>query len=125
MLDEIDAIGMKRGTEDLGEMARITISLMQSLDLLENEVIVIAATNRKDMIDEALLRRFSIIHEAKKLNPGEVQDLIVKYLKDINVEFGGANIAKYSQTHNKQSEIVKDIIKGIVRMLNEEIDFVI
>ncbi len=125
MLDEIDAIGTKRGKEDLGEMARVVISLMQSFDLLENEVIVISATNRKDMIDEALIRRFSIIHEVRKLNPAEAQTLIINYMKDINVKFDITNIIQYSSNHSKQSEIVKDIVKGIVKMLNDETEFVI
>ena len=81
MLDEVDAIGIKRGKEDLGEMSRIVIGLMQSFDLLENDVIVIGATNRKDMIDEALIRRFSIIHEVKKLNNNNAYNLIINYLK--------------------------------------------
>lgn len=125
MLDEIDAIGIKRGKGDLGEMARVVISLMQSFDLLENEVIVMGATNRKDMIDEALIRRFSIIHEVKKLNPAEVQTLIINYMNDINVKFDITNIIQYSSNHSKQSEIVKDIVKGIVKMLNNETEFMI
>lgn len=125
MLDEIDAIGIKRGKEDLGEMSRVVISLMQSFDLLDNEIIVIGATNRKDMIDEALIRRFSIIHEVKTLNPEEVQILITNYLKDVNIEFDEINIKEYSIYHNKQSEIVKDIVKGIVKMLNDKTEFMI
>jgi SpoVK/Ycf46/Vps4 family AAA+-type ATPase len=125
MLDEIDAIGIKRGIEDLGEMSRVVISLMQSFDLLDNEIIVIGATNRKDMIDEALIRRFSIIHEVKTLNPEEVQTLITNYMKDVNIEFDEINIKEYSIYHNKQSEIVKDIVKGIVKMLNDKTKFMI
>lgn len=125
MLDEIDAIGIKRGKEDLGEMSRVVISLMQSFDLLDNEIIVIGATNRKDMIDEALIRRFSIIHEVKTLNPEEVQTLITNYMKDVNIEFDEINIKEYSIYHNKQSEIVKDIVKGIVKMLNDKTKFMI
>lgn len=125
MLDEIDAIGIRRGKEDLGEMARVVISLMQSFDLLNNEVIVIGATNRIDMIDEALIRRFSLIHEVKTLNPEEVQTLITNYMKDVDIESNEINIKEYSICHNKQSEIVKDIVKGIVKMLNDKTDFII
>lgn len=123
MLDEVDAIGIKRGKEDLGEMSRIVIGLMQSFDLLENDIIVIGATNRKDMIDEALIRRFSTIHEVKTLNPAEVQTLIINYLKDINIKYDEQNIVQYSSNHSKQSEITKDIIKSIVKMLNEKTEF--
>lgn len=119
LLDEIDAIGIKRGIEDLGEMARITIGLMQSIDLLENDVIVIGATNRKDMIDEALIRRFSIVHEVKELNNNNAYNLIINYLDDLKVEYDDDNILDYIETHHKQSEIIKDIIKAIIKMINE------
>lgn len=125
MLDEVDAIGIKRGKEDLGEMSRIVIGLMQSFDLLENDVIVIGATNRKDMIDEALIRRFSIIHEVKALNPAETQTLIVNFLDDIDIKYDKQNIVKYASYHNKQSEIIKDITKSIVKMINNNTDFIL
>ncbi len=125
MLDEVDAIGIKRGKEDLGEMSRIVIGLMQSFDLLENDVIVIGATNRKDMIDEALIRRFSIIHEVKTLNPAETQTLIVNFLDNIDIKYDKQNIVQYANTYNKQSEIIKDIIKSIVKMINNKQEFIL
>ncbi len=118
MLDEVDAIGIKRGKEDLGEMSRIVIGLMQSFDLLENDVIVIGATNRKDMIDEALIRRFSIIHEVKKMNNNNAYNLIINYLDDLKIGYDDDDILEYVETHHKQSEILKDIVKNIIKMIN-------
>lgn len=125
MLDEIDAIGIKRGKEDLGEMSRTVIGLMQAFDLLENDVIVIGATNRKDMIDEALIRRFSTIHEVKTLNKHESFHLIKKYLDDLKIKYNEENILSYVETHNKQSVIINDIIKSIVVMLNSNNNFLL
>lgn len=123
MLDEIDAIGIKRGREDLGEMSRIVIGLMQSFDLLENDIIVIGATNRKDMIDDALIRRFSIKHEVNTLSNNNAYRLIINYLDDLKIEYDDDDILDYVENHHKQSEIIKDIIKGIVKMLNEKTEF--
>lgn len=125
MLDEVDAIGIKRGKEDLGEMSRIVIGLMQSFDLLRNDVIVIGATNRKDMIDEALIRRFSIIHEVKTLTKSESLELVKKYLDDLKIEYNQENIINYVENHNKQSVIINDIIKSIVVMLNSNKKFIL
>ena len=107
----------------MGEMSRIVIGLMQAFDLLENDIIVIGATNRKDMIDEALIRRFSIQHEVKKLNNNESYNLIKKFLDDLNIKYDNNNILKYSEIHHKQSEIINDIVKSIVKMLNDKVDF--
>ena len=125
MLDEVDAIGIKRGKEDLGEMSRIVIGLMQSFDLLENDIIVIGATNRKDMIDEALIRRFSIKHEVKILNNNDAYKLIINYLDDLKIKYDNDNILDYAENHHKQSEIINDVIKGITKMLNENKEFVL
>lgn len=125
MLDEIDAIGIKRGKEDVGEMSRIVISLMQAFDLLENDIIVIGATNRKDMIDDALIRRFSTIHQVNTLNKDETIELILKFLNDLNLKYDNTNILKYAERHNKQSEIINDIISGIIIMLNQNKDFIL
>lgn len=125
MLDEIDAIGIKRGKEDLGEMSRIVIGLMQSFDLLENDLIIIGATNRRDMIDEALIRRFTIQHEVTILNNNEAYNLIIKYLEDLKINYNDGNIKEYVKTHHKQSEIIKDIVKSIVKMINNETNFIL
>lgn len=125
MLDEIDAIGIKRGKEDLGEMSRIVIGLMQSFDLLENDLIIIGATNRRDMIDEALIRRFTIQHEVTILNNNEAYNLIIKYLEDLKINYNDGNIKEYVKTHHKQSEIIKDIVKSTVKMINNETNFIL
>ncbi len=58
--DEVDAIAHRRGTidSDSGVSERIVNQLLTSMDGLESRegVLVIAATNRPDMIDRALLR---------------------------------------------------------------------
>lgn len=124
MLDEIDAIGIKRGKEDLGEMSRVVIGLMQSFDMLDNDIIVIGATNRKDMIDEALIRRFSIIHEVKPIQTlAQLQQMIVTFLDDVGIYYNLDDIVKYAnmlfKTDCKQNTIITNIIQNIVIMLNK------
>ena len=64
MLDEVDCISIKRAADGSkgadGELERTTISLMQELDKLPSHVVLIATTNRPDLVDDALTRRFSI-----------------------------------------------------------------
>jgi transitional endoplasmic reticulum ATPase len=56
--DEVDAISPKRRGDDTGAGERVVSQLLTELDGLEplTDVAVIAATNRPDTIDEALLR---------------------------------------------------------------------
>lgn len=79
-LDEIDSIGMARGQKnDVGEMNRIVIALMQELDRLANNVVVIGTTNRFDRLDPALVRRFSIIHQVLPLSSDDAIRLAEKF----------------------------------------------
>ena len=67
--DEIDAIGAARGnTDDVAEMDRVVISLMQELDEIPNNVVVVGTTNRFDTLDPALIRRFPIHHMVMPLS---------------------------------------------------------
>lgn len=116
MIDEIDALGMMRGKEDVGEMSRITISLMQALDRVRNDTIIIGATNRSDMIDKALLRRFAIKHQVLKFNEKEMEDMIVKFLDDVGIEYDIDNIRTYCRENNNcQALVVDDIIRAIAK----------
>ena len=84
-LDEIDAIGMARGqSDDVGEMNRIVISIMQEMDALPNNAIVIGTTNRQDRLDKALLRRFPISHEVLPFQQEHIQELAQKFFASAN-----------------------------------------
>lgn len=68
-IDEIDTIAMRRGlNNDIGEMNRVVISLMQELDQLPNDLIIVATTNRYDQLDSALVRRFTVCQKVDAYN---------------------------------------------------------
>jgi len=74
--DEIDAIASRRGIEIDGQVAnRVIAQLLTEMDGIEGRegVIVVAATNRADLIDTALLRpgRFDLIVELGYPNESE------------------------------------------------------
>jgi SpoVK/Ycf46/Vps4 family AAA+-type ATPase len=59
LFDEFDAIAKQRGdTQDVGEARRIVSTFLQLLDADEGESLIIAATNTREVLDEALFRRF-------------------------------------------------------------------
>lgn len=85
--DEIDAVGMARGQkDDVGEMARIVIAIMQELDTLPNGVIVIGTTNRFDVLDKALVRRFPMNYQVEKLCQPDAEMVARKFLQYAEME---------------------------------------
>lgn len=126
MLDEIDCISIRRsspGSADgaSGEIARITISLMQEFDKLTNDIIVIGATNRKDRIDEALLRRFSLKHEVNVLNDKEKIEMVHKYLLDIGMQFPEEEINTLVKNNENQSILLNELIRMIALKIAEQV----
>ena len=121
MLDEIDCIGLARkgGGGSDGEIARITISLMQALDDLVDGQIVIAATNRADLHDKALLRRFQNTTEFVTYEAGERLIMIETYMNSVNPAFLTDEIRAYADKPHTQAEIVKYLIKEIIKKVNE------
>lgn len=121
MLDEVDAIGLSRGNQnDVGELNRICINLMQQLDFFDSGNILIGATNRVQDIDEALLRRFSIKHEIK-LPSAEMRKAIARqYLDTIpDAHYTDASLYKFADETSGQScaIIINRIVNGIVQCL--------
>lgn len=80
--DEIDAIGTARGqANEMGEMNRVVIAVMQELDQTRNNVIIIGTTNRFDQLDPALVRRFPLRYELMPLSPDEVRAFAHKFFQ--------------------------------------------
>ena len=120
MLDEIDAIGLERGqTKEVGEMSRIVINLMQCLDRADMNNIIIAATNRPDMIDKALKRRFSLQYEIG-LPSEEVKVEIVKsYLDSVPSKYTEDEIKDFVKDKSSCADVTNSIINIIVKCITE------
>lgn len=126
MLDEIDCIAAKRSNNGSkgadGELERTTITLMQELDKLPNHVTLIAATNRLDIIDEAMMRRFSNHHEVKNMSDIELYNMVHKYLKATDTEkyVTGESINELISTCSNPGQIMPKLNQLIGAGIYEE-----
>ena len=120
MLDELDAVGLERGqTGDVGEMNRIVINLMQCLDKADINCIIVAATNRADMIDKALFRRFSIRYEMQKPSI-EVKKAIVKsYLDSVPSNYTDEELERFIGDNNTCADLTNMIVNRIVECITD------
>lgn len=120
MIDEIDAIGMRRrDSEEVGEMSRIVISLMQNLDTLTSDVVLLGATNRLDIIDEALLRRFMTRHEVKRLNEQERYEMASKFLADVDFDYDDDWLIGICEMDNTQAGLMNELVAALVEKYTE------
>lgn len=117
MMDEVDAIGMMRGsgTKCDDEMARVVISIMQMIDRMSSDMILIAATNRLDVLDEALIRRFSVRHEVKRFSPKENQEMLKRFVDDVPVDFAPDEINDIVERYDgrAQSYLINVLVERI------------
>lgn len=59
-LDEFDALAKLRDDQrELGELKRVVVSLLQNIDALDNQTVLVAATNHEHLLDPAVWRRFA------------------------------------------------------------------
>lgn len=88
LLDEIDAIGKSRDdNNELGELKRIVISLLQNLDDFPKNSFLVACTNHPHLLDKALWRRFENNIEFKLPDYNQRNQIIVNTLANIKVDF--------------------------------------
>lgn len=119
MLDEFDCVATQRssggGKGVDGELERTTISIMQELDRLPNHVVLIAATNRLDMVDEALMRRFSIRHELVNMSSAELEAMMRQYLKATETEkyVGEDEIKDFAINYRNPGQIMPELVRII------------
>jgi SpoVK/Ycf46/Vps4 family AAA+-type ATPase len=68
-------------------MKRVVNTILQLFDYLPQSSIVIAATNQKDMLDEALLRRFDLNIRFDLPDEKQIKELISLILKNGQFKF--------------------------------------
>lgn len=130
MIDELDAVSSNRVRSDntaaSGEMNRITISLMQNLDQLSSDVVLLAATNRPELIDDAVKRRFSIRHEVQVLSPDELLQMSEHFLADVRahadfrVEYDKEELVRYCGSGVKQSEVIDMLTESLAEAVEKD-----
>jgi ATP-dependent 26S proteasome regulatory subunit len=83
-LDEIDAIGSVRGRSGNNHADRFLATLLGVLDGFDqrSDVVVITATNRRDVLDPALLERFAWITEVKRPKKSAARDIFNVHFPD-------------------------------------------
>ncbi len=122
-LDEIDCVALTRDAHGQkgpdGELERTTISLMQCLDTLPNRVVLLAATNRPDIIDPALMRRFSQRHKVQMPTDEEAVKMVELFFSSIGQE----NPHSDEEIRNLYREALTPamLMVGIVQRLAEQI----
>jgi SpoVK/Ycf46/Vps4 family AAA+-type ATPase len=124
-IDEFDSLGKVRDySQDHGEMKRVVNTILQLFDYLPQNSIVIAATNQKDMVDSALLRRFDVNIKFDLPNEEQINDLINLTLKNGQIKFTSKtfinSIVKASVGLSYYS-IQKTLITAIKRSIFENI----
>lgn len=119
MLDEVDCIGIARGGDSGvdGELGRIVIALMQALDSLVDGQIVIAATNRADRLDKALLRRFQRKEEFARYDEEEELEMISAFINSVDKTLMSEEMLTYAKESHTQAETITYLIESIARQI--------
>jgi SpoVK/Ycf46/Vps4 family AAA+-type ATPase len=77
LFDEFDAIGGERSRDnDVGEMRRVLNSFLQFIERDNSESLIIAITNNKKLLDQALFRRFDDVILYHLPNTREKKELL-------------------------------------------------
>ncbi|MEO9872929.1 AAA family ATPase [Ekhidna sp.] len=87
-IDEFDTLGKVRDYgQDHGEMKRVVNTILQLFDYLPQSSMIIAATNQREMVDEALMRRFDLSVEFPLPDKEKIKSLIDVTLKNGKFKF--------------------------------------
>jgi AAA+ superfamily predicted ATPase len=123
-LDEFDSLGKVRDySQDHGEMKRVVNTILQLFDYLPQTSIVIAATNQKNFLDNALLRRFDLNIQFDLPNQKQIESLISLTLKNGKFTFDNKRTASSlvkSCLGLSYYSIQKTLITAIKRSLFEK-----
>lgn len=121
MLDEVDTISCNRaGAGNEGsekEIARVTVTLMQEFDRLPNDVVVIAATNRLDILDKAFISRCPLKYEMKPFSIEENRNMVRKFLADIGMEFSDSETDSIIKEEKDQRSIMNRLVREIAKKI--------
>lgn len=120
--DEFDALAKVRNDDkDHWELKRIASSIIQILDFINDDLIFIAATNHIDLIDKAIVRRFSKRIDFEMPSKIYIKKYISKTLKELNMTMDNSLVSEISEIYKWKSyaEIKEDLTFRIKKYIIE------
>ena len=100
LFDEIDSLAIDRiNSNDLREMGRATSSVLKGLDILNDNIVLIATTNLYKAFDKALSRRFDAIIDFGAYNKQDLIEVGEVILNDLlkKFKFAGRNMRLFKK----------------------------
>lgn len=127
--DEVDTIGRKRGKGNDSaagmENERMVNSILVNIEKLSNDVIFIGATNRREVLDSAFLRRFDVQFELTA--PTEIQKQIfskqmVEYYKlpESYLRNDLSNLNSYSEIKMMLMDLARKYVLSNLKNVSNE-----
>ena len=95
MIDELDCVANTRASAVRaadGELNRTTVTFMQEIDRLPPGVVLLAATNRVDMLDPALMRRFALVECVERLPREAARSVLGDWARSVE-EHAGSGVS--------------------------------
>jgi AAA+ superfamily predicted ATPase len=125
LFDEFDAIGADRSLDsDVGEMRRVLNSFLQFIEQDASDSIIIAATNNRKMLDQALFRRFDDVLHYSLPTRNEIFLLMKHKLVNspIQIDISKSIIeAASTLSHAEITQACEDFIKMSI-LCNEQVN---
>jgi SpoVK/Ycf46/Vps4 family AAA+-type ATPase len=116
-LDEFDALAKARDdAQELGELKRVVVGLLQNIDALPSQTVLLAATNHEQLLDPAVWRRFNYRLQIHLPSPALRDALLKSYLGTFGVEIPLHRAVQLSEGLNGGviRQAVEDCIRGAV-----------
>ena len=126
-LDEFDAVAKLRDDRhELGELKRVVVSLLQNIDALDNQTVLLAATNHEHLLDPAIWRRFAFSIRMEHPDTEARQSLFRRFL---NEYVGDAEVALFvavgeGLTGAEIRQIAEDAKRNAILFDSAEVDVV-
>lgn len=126
LIEEIEAFLPNRSSsKDLEDMKRALTVFMHYLDLSARNLVIICTTNHKDLLDPAILRRFSYVYKIENNEKRDILDFLTQKTNPFSSEFAdeetNGKIAEYFITHHMTFSDLKYHMK-MLYISNEKVN---
>jgi SpoVK/Ycf46/Vps4 family AAA+-type ATPase len=93
LFDEFDALAKERSDAgDHGELKRVVNTVLQMMDAYIGKSLIVAATNREVILDEAIWRRFEEVLFFGMPDQGHIRKLLPVKLRGVRCEFSADDV---------------------------------